>query len=117
MHRTISAVVALFALAPAAACAPSQDPQPAAGTATSGAVPGTTAQAAIDAAVEALGGIERIAAVRNITMQEDVANRGGDARDRRMLMHTNPVVAVRAALDPANTLGGGSGRLNEIRAA
>ena len=32
------------------------------------------------------------------------AGRGGDARDRRMWMHTNPVVAVRAALDPANTL-------------
>ena len=33
------------------------------------------------------------------------AGRGGDARDRRMWMHTNPVVAVRAALDPANMLG------------
>jgi glyoxylase-like metal-dependent hydrolase (beta-lactamase superfamily II) len=32
------------------------------------------------------------------------AGRGGDARDRRMWMHTNPVVAVRAALDPVNTL-------------
>src|SRR5262245_22520801 len=32
------------------------------------------------------------------------AVRGGDARDRRMWMHTNPVVAVRAALDPANTV-------------
>jgi len=30
--------------------------------------------------------------------------RGGDARDRRMWMHTNPVVAIRAALDQANTL-------------
>ena len=30
------------------------------------------------------------------------ANRGGDARDRRMWMHTNPVVAIRAALnDPS----------------
>src|SRR5215470_12282310 len=33
------------------------------------------------------------------------AVRGGDARDRRMWMHTNPVVAIRAALDPANTVG------------
>ena len=32
------------------------------------------------------------------------AARGGDARDRRMWMHTNPVVAVRAALDPATTV-------------
>jgi glyoxylase-like metal-dependent hydrolase (beta-lactamase superfamily II) len=36
--------------------------------------------------------------------QQGQAVRGGDARDRRMWMHTNPVVAVRAALDPANTL-------------
>jgi glyoxylase-like metal-dependent hydrolase (beta-lactamase superfamily II) len=146
-------------------------------------VPGTTAQEAIDAAVEALGGADRIAGVRNITMfgyghyayqngggnitalpdapqkyieavdlrriydlengryyqqerrndlfpfaaarghsftlnrqvldgdvayninQQDEANRGGNARDRRMWMHTNPVVAVRAALNSANTLG------------
>jgi metal-dependent hydrolase (beta-lactamase superfamily II) len=33
------------------------------------------------------------------------AIRGGDVRDRRMWMHANPVVAVRAALDPANTIG------------
>jgi hypothetical protein len=33
------------------------------------------------------------------------ATRGGDARDRRMWMYANPVVAVRAALDPANTIG------------
>jgi glyoxylase-like metal-dependent hydrolase (beta-lactamase superfamily II) len=32
------------------------------------------------------------------------AVRGGDVRDRRMWMHTNPVVAVRAALDPDNRL-------------
>ena len=38
----------------------------------------------------------------NINAQGQAA-RGGDARDRRMWMHTNPVVAVRAALDPANT--------------
>jgi hypothetical protein len=30
--------------------------------------------------------------------------RGGDARDRRMWMHTNPVVAIRAALRSCNTL-------------
>jgi len=30
--------------------------------------------------------------------------RGGDVRDRRMWMYTNPVVAIRAALDSANTL-------------
>ena len=185
-------VVAFVAVALVAACAPAQDAQPDQGasqaaapvdSAASGAVPGTTAQDAVDAAVEALGGGERIAAVRNITMlgyghyayqngggnitalpdapqkyiaandlrriydlengryyqqerrndlfpfaaygghsfalnrqvldgdvayninQQDVANRGGNARDRRMWMHTNPVVALRAALDPANTLG------------
>jgi hypothetical protein len=32
------------------------------------------------------------------------ANRGGDARDRRMWMHTNPVVAVRAALNDPNAV-------------
>ena len=32
------------------------------------------------------------------------AGRGGDVRDRRIWMHANPVVAVRAALDPANTV-------------
>jgi glyoxylase-like metal-dependent hydrolase (beta-lactamase superfamily II) len=32
------------------------------------------------------------------------AVRGGDVRDRRMWMHTNPAVAIRAALDPANTV-------------
>ena len=151
--------------------------------AASGTVPGATAEDAVAAAVEALGGAQRIAAVRNITLsgyahyayqngggnitalpdapqkyiaandlrriydlengryyqqerrndlfpfaaygghsfalnrqvldgdvayninQTDEANRGGNARDRRMWMHTNPVVAVRAALDPANTLG------------
>src|SRR5262245_42646611 len=30
------------------------------------------------------------------------ANRGGDARDRRMWMHTNPVVAIRAAFNDPN---------------
>jgi glyoxylase-like metal-dependent hydrolase (beta-lactamase superfamily II) len=192
MRRNVYfALVALAAVA-AAACAPAQDPAPAetaplavAGgdVAASGTVPGTTAEDAIAATVEALGGAERIAAVRNISLmgyahyayqegggnitalpdapqkyieavdlqriydlenaryyqqerrndlfpfaaygghsfalnrqaldgdvafninQEGQANRGGDARDRRMWMHTNPVVAVRAALDPANTLG------------
>ena len=36
--------------------------------------------------------------------QKGEAGRGGDARDRRMWMHANPAVAVRAALDPANAL-------------
>jgi glyoxylase-like metal-dependent hydrolase (beta-lactamase superfamily II) len=40
----------------------------------------------------------------NVNAQGQAA-RGGDARDRRMWMHANPVVAIRAALDPANTLG------------
>ncbi|MGE3402632.1 MAG: MBL fold metallo-hydrolase [Vicinamibacterales bacterium] len=35
---------------------------------------------------------------------EDRPSLAGDARDRRMWMHTNPVVAIRAALDPANTV-------------
>ena len=141
------------------------------------AVPGTTAQAAIDAAAAALGGAERILKLRNITLigyaqyayqngggnitalpgapqkfiaandyrrvydlehgrmrhlerrndlfpfaaygghdfalQNQVLDgavayntnekgqsfRGGDVRDRRMWMHTNPVVALRAALN------------------
>jgi glyoxylase-like metal-dependent hydrolase (beta-lactamase superfamily II) len=37
--------------------------------------------------------------------REGRAQVGGDVRDRRMWMHTNPVVAVRAALDRANTIG------------
>ena len=36
--------------------------------------------------------------------QQGQAARGGDARDRRMWMYTNPVTAVRAALDPATQL-------------
>ena len=40
----------------------------------------------------------------NINPQGQAA-RGGDARDRRMWMLSNPVVAIRAALDPANTAG------------
>jgi hypothetical protein len=146
------------------------------------AVPGTTAQQAIDAAAEALGGAARLRALRNITLQgyaqyayqngggnisplpgaplkliaandyrrvydvenmrmlhqerrndlfpfanygghsfalnrqgldRDVAynvnaqgavNRGGDARDRRMWFHTNPVTAVRAVLTGAATV-------------
>jgi len=32
------------------------------------------------------------------------AARGGDARDRRMWMHTNPIVAIRAALDDPNSV-------------
>jgi len=39
----------------------------------------------------------------NINAQGQAA-RGGDARDRRMWMLSNPVAAVRAALDPANRL-------------
>src|SRR5262245_9489062 len=39
----------------------------------------------------------------NINAQGQAA-RGGDVRDRRMWMHTNPVTAVRAALDPASAL-------------
>src|SRR5215475_9247903 len=151
-------------------------------TAPGAQVPGTTARQAVEAAAAALGGIDRIRSVKNLTLigyaqyayqngggnisplpgapqkyiaandyrriydlehgrmlhQErrndlfpfaaygghdfalqrqgldgDVsynvnaqgqATRGGDARDRRMWMHTNPVVAVRAALDPANSL-------------
>jgi glyoxylase-like metal-dependent hydrolase (beta-lactamase superfamily II) len=146
-------------------------------------VPGTTAQQAISAAATALGGADKIRAIRNVTLigyaqyayqngggnitglpgapqkliaandyrrvydlqngrmyhqerrndlfpfaiygghdfalqrqvldgaiayninQQNQAARGGDARDRRMWMHTNPLVAVRAALDPAATLG------------
>ena len=36
--------------------------------------------------------------------QQGNAVRGGDVRDRRMWMHTNPLVAVRAALSPGATL-------------
>jgi glyoxylase-like metal-dependent hydrolase (beta-lactamase superfamily II) len=146
-------------------------------------VPGTTAQQAIEAAAAALGGADKLRALRNFTMigygqyayqngggnitslpdapqkyiaandmrrtydlehgrysqQErrndlfpfaaygghnfalqrqaldgDIAyninaegqkNRGGDARDRRMWMHTNPVVAIRAALEPGAKVG------------
>ena len=175
----------------AAACAPAQEPTPAAApagpaaevdVAATGRVPGTTAEDAVAAAVEALGGVERIDAVRNITLlgyahyayqngggnitalpnapqkyieavdlrrtydlaneryyqqerrnnlfpfaayrghafalnrqaldgdiaynitENDEATRGGNARARRMWMHTNPVVAVRAARDPANAV-------------
>lgn len=151
-------------------------------SAANGAVPGTTAREAIDAAVDALGGAQRINSIRNITLlgyghhayhqggsnitalvnapqkyiaasdmrriydlendryyqqerrnnlfpfaayrghsfdlrreildgdvayvvnTDDQASSGGDPRDLRMWMHTNPVVAVRAAMDPANTL-------------
>ena len=193
MRRSIPRVVVALAVL-AAACAPALEAPATEGhaalaaaadvdVAASGSVPGATAEEAIAAAAEALGGADRIAAVRNITLmgyahyayqngggnitalpdapqkyieavdlrrvydlendryyqqerrndlfpfaaygghsfalnrqaldgdvafninQEDLANRGGDARDRRMWMHTNPVVAVRAALDPANTLG------------
>ena len=147
-----------------------------------GQVPGTTPRQAIDAAAAALGGADRIGALRNFTLigygqyayqngggnitalpdaplkliaandyrrvydlehgrtrhlerrndlfpfaaygghsfalqnqvldgaiaynlsEQGQATRGGDARDRRMWMHTNPVVAVRAALDPGSTL-------------
>jgi hypothetical protein len=188
MRLKLNAIVVALGLA---ACAPAQEAPPAdtaapaaaVDVAASGTVPGATAEDAIAATVEALGGAERIAGVRNITLmgyahyayqngggnitalpdapqkyieavdlrriydlendryyqqerrndlfpfaaygghsfalnrqaldgdvafninQEDQANRGGDARDRRMWMHTNPVVAVRAALDPANTVG------------
>jgi hypothetical protein len=145
-------------------------------------VPGTTARQAIDAAAAALGGVDRLRTLRNITLmgyaqyayqngggnitalpgapqkfiaandyrriydlergrmyhqerrndlfpfaaygghdfalqrqvldgaiayninQQGQAIRAGDARDRRMWMHTNPVVAIRAAMDPANSL-------------
>ena len=145
-------------------------------------VPGTTAQEAIDAAAAALGGADRLRALRNITVMgygqyayqngggnitslpdaplkliaandlrrvydvehgryrqqerrndlfpfaayrghsftlntqvldgdiaynvnpEGQASRGGNARDRRMWMHTNPAVAVRAALEPGSTV-------------
>src|SRR5204862_3932415 len=40
----------------------------------------------------------------NVNAQGQTA-RGGDTRDRRMWMHANPLVAIRAALDPANTIG------------
>lgn len=39
----------------------------------------------------------------NINREGDTV-RGGDARDRRMWMYSNPVTAVRAALDPSTTL-------------
>lgn len=146
-------------------------------------VPGTSAKAAIDAAAAALGGGDRLRALRNITLmgygqyayqngggnitalpdaplkliaandlkrvydvehhryrqqerrndlfpfaaygghsfalatqvldgdiaynvsEKGEATRGGDVRDRRMWMHTNPVVAVRAALDPTAKIG------------
>ena len=146
-------------------------------------VPGTTARQVVDAAAAALGGADRIRALRNITMlgygqyayqngggnitalpdaplkliaandmrrvydlehgryrlqerrndlfpfaaygghsfalqtqvldgavaynvtEAGQAARGGDARDRRMWMHTNPVVAVRAVLDGTATAG------------
>ncbi len=146
-------------------------------------VPGTLARAAIDAAAVALGGADRLRALRNITLmgygqyayqngggnitalpdaplkliaandlkrvydvehhryrqqerrndlfpfaaygghsfalatqvldgntaynvsEKGEATRGGDVRDRRMWMHTNPVVAVRAALDPTAKIG------------
>jgi glyoxylase-like metal-dependent hydrolase (beta-lactamase superfamily II) len=158
-------------------------------SAASGQVPGTTARDAIDAALEAMGGEERILQVRNITMmgyahyayqdgggnitalpnapqkyiqandlrriydlendryyqqerlndlfpfaiyrghdfalqrrimdasldgavaynlnEAGVASRRSEAeiRELRMWMHTNPLVAVRAALDPENSLG------------
>lgn len=35
---------------------------------------------------------------------EATTTAAGDVRDRRMWMHTNPVVAVRAALEPGNTV-------------
>lgn len=146
-------------------------------------VPGTTARQAIEAAATAMGGVERLRALRNVTLvgygqyayqqgggnitslptapqkfiaandlrriydvehgryrqqerrndlfpfaaygghdfalqvqsldgttafnvnEKGVATRGGDVRDRRMWMHTNPAVAVRAALAPAAKLG------------
>src|SRR5262245_51100451 len=44
---------------------------------------------------------------RNIAYNINAQNqavRGGDVRDRRMWMLTNPITAIRAALDPANTV-------------
>ena len=190
LRKAMLAVAAFVAPVVFVACAPAQEVGPAADAPVqaASAVPGTTAQEAIDAAVEALGGAERIAAVRNITLMgygqyayqngggnitglpgapqkfiaandlrrtydlengrylqqerrndlfpfaayrghsfalnrqgldsdvaynvnaQGAASRGGNARDRRMWMHMNPVVAVRAALDGVNAL---SNRRNE----
>src|ERR1051325_3155253 len=162
----------------AAIAAPGQQPA----TAPASTVPGQTAAQAIDAAASALGGADRIRALRNLTLvgyaqyayqngggnisplpgapqkfiaandyrriydlehgrmyhqerRNDLfpfaiygghdfalqrqlldgavaynlnangqATRGGDARDRRMWMHTNPIVAIRAALSDANAV-------------
>jgi glyoxylase-like metal-dependent hydrolase (beta-lactamase superfamily II) len=171
--------IAVAGVAVVIAAARAQQP---AGAPAPARVPGTTAQEAVDAAAAALGGAEKLRALRNLTLigyaqyayqngggnisplpgapqkfiaandyrriydlehgrmyhQErrndlfpfanyaghdfalqrqaldgDVAynidrngqaQRGGDVRDRRMWMHTNPVVAVRAALDRVNTV-------------
>jgi len=176
---TLTAVGAIVAIGlHLAASAPVQAQQGAAP-----AVPGTTARQAIEAAAAAMGGADRLRALRNVTLvgygqyayqqgggnitslptapqkfiaanelrrvydvehgryrqqerrndlfpfaaygghdfalqvqsldgttafnlnEKGVATRGGDVRDRRMWMHTNPAVAVRAALDPAAKLG------------
>jgi hypothetical protein len=70
--KTSLAVSLLTASALAIACSQAPEAQqagdadPSAGVAER--VPGTTAREAVDAAIEALGGAERIATVRNITM-------------------------------------------------
>lgn len=187
MRRGIAALAAAVAVAVAYGAwstpVEGQGPAPQ-GTPTiaSGSVPGTTAQDAIEAAAEALGGAARLRGLRNITLQgyaqyayqngggnisplpgaplkliaandyrriydlengrmyhqerrndlfpfanygghsfalarqgldraqayninaQGQVNMGGDARDRRMWMHTNPVTAVRAVLTGAATV-------------
>ena len=66
MRRAIAAVV--LALAGAAAYAGWSSVNVAGQALAQGAVPGTTAQQAIDAAAEALGGAARLRALRNITL-------------------------------------------------
>lgn len=174
--RTLATVLALASLGVITGDAQNG---PAAGA---GQVPGTSARQAVDAAAAALGGADRLRALRNMTLigygqyayqngggnitslpgapqkliaandyrrvydlqngrmlhqerRNDLfpfaaygghsfalarqgldgavayninemgqATRGGDARDRRMWMHTNPVVAVRGVLDGATTV-------------
>ncbi|PWT86924.1 MAG: hypothetical protein C5B57_00215, partial [Blastocatellia bacterium] len=176
--RYLSLMVLLGAAAVGGGLLPAQTPP-----APAAQVPGTTARQAVEAAAAALGGIDRIRALKNLTLigyaqyayqngggnisplpgapqkyiaandyrriydlehgrmmhqerRNDLfpfaaygghdfalqrqgldgevsyninaqaqAARGGDARDRRMWMHTNPVVAIRAGLDSPNTLG------------
>jgi glyoxylase-like metal-dependent hydrolase (beta-lactamase superfamily II) len=176
--RNASLFVLLGAAAVGAGLLAAQTP-----ASTTAAVPGTTARQAVEAAAAALGGIDRIRSLRNLTLvgyaqyayqngggnisplpgapqkyiaandyrriydlehrrtlhqerrndlfpfanygghdfalqrqgldgdgafninAQGQAARGGDTRDRRLWMHANPVVAIRAALDSANTVG------------